>query len=891
MSTNNARTWSLTLLGACLLSLLLGLSLGYALFGPGDLPWATQEAAAPAEEIDAPDTPVSDALPEEPPSTLEAVPASDQEPAKEPVWAARHLFIALNGQWVADGTKEFLKEIRPGGVILRDVNLRSRSQTISLVNEIKTAAGMGIEVYDLPLIGVAQEGGDRNGLALKNAPSAAQVAEYRNDGMAEELGRVYGEEARARGIGIVLAPVLDISEPGGIYPSLEQRTFGTDQKMVTSLGLAMAEGLRNSGVIPVAKHFPGYGIASFGTDGITVVLNKDVSGLARAMYPFNEAVRRGIEGIIVGHVALPALDKDFPERSAALSPVIVNELLRVRWGYNGVVLADEIALNEMINMHSVNDAVVEALQAGCDAVLFLDPNPNRIRAACHAIEQAVWDGKLSREQLAASAERLDQWRAKLGADLTPEPEPVLVAEAAPESVTADAAAEPSTDATPAPEPSEPPVIPEESAPEPTQSDVPMVVAQGDTGTAEVSDIPAESDANLENAAANPPESASDNQPAMKEATPPVDVPPETDSAGDSEVAPPDVAPDTNATDSSATDAASPDASEPTDRKLSEADRLILAQAAEQLMADMKAEEAAAKALAEEAVPEAVNVPAEETDDPAPNIASPEANTDAPPETSERTEMAKVESPPIPAEGGPAAAEADTAATEDTPSAPVAEEDPEENLSGMTHLRHEVKFGESLLQISWYYGVAAEDIARWNKLESMSVDHGDMLDIYVVPEESKAESVPAETVAEASPDAQTGEVMPEPAPETKEPEADSEPASETPTGEKVIHTVVVGDTLMSLARTYNVKIQQIRDWNGMTSDTLRLDAKLTVYPGPPKEATPDDENTTIYEVQPGDSLGRIANEHQTTRKAIMELNGITNPDHVWVGQKLKIPIPE
>lgn len=278
MSTNNARTWSLTLLGACLLSLLLGLSLGYALFGPGDLPWTAQEAAAPAEEIDAPNTPSTpdaEPQPEESAPAADTDPASDQDPSKESVWAARHLFIALNGQWVAEGTKDFLKEIRPGGVILRDVNLRSRSQTVSLVNEIKTAAGMGTEVYDLPLIGVAQEGGERNGLGLKNAPAAAQVAEYRNEGMAEELGRVYGEEALARGIGIVLAPVLDISEPGGIYPSLEQRTFGTDQKQVTSLGLAMAEGLRNSGVIPVAKHFPGYGIASFGTDGITVVLNKD----------------------------------------------------------------------------------------------------------------------------------------------------------------------------------------------------------------------------------------------------------------------------------------------------------------------------------------------------------------------------------------------------------------------------------------------------------------------------------------------------------------------------------------------------------------------------------------------------------------------------------------
>ena len=42
---------------------------------------------------------------------------------------------------------------------------------------------------------------------------------------------------------------------------------------------------------------------------------------------------------------------------------------------------------------------------------------------------------------------------------------------------------------------------------------------------------------------------------------------------------------------------------------------------------------------------------------------------------------------------------------------------------MSHLRHEVKFGESLIQISWYYDVGTEDIARWNNLPELAVDHG------------------------------------------------------------------------------------------------------------------------------------------------------------------------
>lgn len=882
MSSNNARTWSLTLLGACLLSLILGVSLGYALFGPGDLPWASQQADSipdvitPDVTVETPETETVTGGPKPLPGESAAV---EPVPEEEPIWAARHLFIALNGQWVAEGTKEFLKEIRPGGVILRDVNLRSRSQTISLVEEIKTASGMGTEIYDLPLIGVAQEGGDYNSLALDNAPAAAKLAEYQSEVMVTQLGRVYGEEALARGIGIVLAPVLDIFETGGIYPSLENRTFGTDQKLVTSLGLAMAEGLRDSGVIPVAKHFPGYGIASFGTDGITVVLNKDVSGLARAMYPFNEAVRRDIEGLIVGHVAVPALDKDFPKRSAALSPVIVDELLRQRWGYDGVVLADEIALNEMIGMQSIEQAVVEALKAGCDAVLFLDPNPNRIRAACNAIEQAVRDGELSREQLAISRERLDKWRMTLGADLTPEPEPVLVAvvENVPELPVEEAPVESETVEV-APETTE--VITQDESPANTADmETPMVVAQTQPETVvETAPDPVEED------------------PVDMESETPTPIAEEPEPSTPEEVV--------------------SDTDKPAESTLSEADRMILAQAAEQLLVDMKAAEEAANSVSPEEVPVEVDEPdsppeeqATPETDTAPEVMAETQDSDSAPtsEEPERVQVAEAETPSLPMEEEIVESEPDTdpedPATESTDAEEIEpaievnavtseEEQPEEDLSIMTRLRHEVKFGESLLQISWYYGVAAEDIARWNQLEILSVDHGDMLDIYVAPDGEISAAAELEIMSEALADTPTEETVPEATPEMDVPESTPEPASETPTGTKAIHVVVVGDTLMSLSRTYNVNVQQIKDWNDMTSDTLRLDAKITVYPGPPKKDLPaTDLNTSIYVVQTGDSLGKIALEHQTTRETIMQINGLTNPDHVWVGQKLKVPVQE
>lgn len=426
MSRTNAWTWSITLVVTCFFGIGIGLSLGYALFASQDGPQSERAAslpespdeAEPEREAEAPqqhEMPASG--PETPEITPEIQPERAQEPTAPPkedrIWAARHLFVAVNGQWLADGTKTFLRELRPGGVILRDSNLQSASQTLALVEDIKRAAGLGENLQDLPLIGVQHEGGSFNHLGLDQAPSAHELGQANDQARARSLGEDYARAGVARGIGVAFSPVLDVYEPGTVDPGLESRTFGSNQTIVASLGLAMAQGLREGGAISVVKHFPGYGAATYGPDGVLVVLNKDFSGLAKVMYPFNEAVRTGIQGIVVGFVAVPALDKDDPRRPAALSPILVKQLLRTRWGFNGVIVADDIAANAAALSRPIEQIAVESLAAGCDALILLDANPQRIWKVVEAIEQAVEAGTLSLEELNRSKDRLDSWRVLL----------------------------------------------------------------------------------------------------------------------------------------------------------------------------------------------------------------------------------------------------------------------------------------------------------------------------------------------------------------------------------------------------------------------------------------------------------------------------------------------
>lgn len=413
---NGWYSWFLTLAVVWTLGFGTGASLIYALFlSRSPAPTAADTPDTSLVNTATEKTAISAATsPDSTQSALDTAAASgNQIQAALRVWPARHLFIAINGQWLSQRTRELLAAIKPGGVVLREANLSSPSQTLALIREIKDAVGIGEQQFtDLPLIAVSQEGGALNLLGLPDAPSAVELGNERDVERARRAGRAFAEACMDRGINVLLAPVLDIYEPGAVLTGLESRSFGTENDLVTVLGLAFADGVIQGGVIPVIKHFPGYGAATRGAHGGPVI-HKDMTGIALTAYPFSEAVRAGIPGVLVGHIAVPLLDDKDPTRPASVSPLLVQALLREKWGHEGVVLADDVASDPFMTTYGIERAVVNALAAGCDAVLFLDPDEGRIRAICTAIEDAVTSGNLPIERLEESKARLAAWQTWL----------------------------------------------------------------------------------------------------------------------------------------------------------------------------------------------------------------------------------------------------------------------------------------------------------------------------------------------------------------------------------------------------------------------------------------------------------------------------------------------
>ncbi len=437
-------------------------------------------------------------------TTAESAP----EEILEDVWPGRHLIIALSGTTLSSEAKTLLAEIKPGGVVLLKGNIENRTQTTKLVESIKEAVGLGQEIHDLPLVAVDQEGGVVNRLNLESAPGAPELGAKRDAEAARNAGQQFAKACRDRGIGILFAPVLDVTLPGA-PEIIKARSFGKDIEVVGAIGLAFADGAMQGGALSIAKHYPGHGAAKQDSHTMLAVIDlKEGADLAKVLHPFAQAVVAGIPGIMVGHIAVPRLDEGYPHRPASLSPRLVREFLRERWEFQGVIVSDDIAMAAAAADGNIDAAAVQALAAGCDAVVLADPSSERIRGVCAAIEAAVNAGTLSLQELNDSKRRLDALQAWLK-------EPKGLPGEIPKLLEQDAAPTVAEAEVPAPAEPQPEATAEESAAtsgEPVSEEA-VAKAEPEPEAAAASPVPPEDVKQEQPAAPAPAETAAEPTPA------------------------------------------------------------------------------------------------------------------------------------------------------------------------------------------------------------------------------------------------------------------------------------------------------------------------------------------------------------------------------------------
>ena len=313
------------------------------------------------------------------------------------------LVCGFEGTSVPPDFARFLRENRPGGVVLFSRNYESPNQLKALCSELKSFSNTP------PLIMVDQEGGPvvrfRNG--FPELPAVRTFGERRDLAGLSTAYRRTAEALSQSGVEVNLAPVVDvITDPQNEY--LKPRTFGDDPIVVSQFAAASVAALHAGGVFACAKHFVALGDSA--RDPHRILPQSGVSKEKLEVLflpPFRAAMESGVDFIMTTHVRVPALDETQPVvfSKKALS------ILRVELSFEGVILSDDLEMAAVADTWGVPEAAFLALAAGNDMALICH-SLNRQEAALEKIAGEAKKNPDFARQLDVSQKRLDALRAK-----------------------------------------------------------------------------------------------------------------------------------------------------------------------------------------------------------------------------------------------------------------------------------------------------------------------------------------------------------------------------------------------------------------------------------------------------------------------------------------------
>jgi beta-N-acetylhexosaminidase len=225
------------------------------------------------------------------------------------------------------------------------------------------------------------------------------------------LGQATAREARALGIHWIFAPDADVNNNPD-NPIINLRSFGEDPRAVAAHVRAFIAGAHSDPhnlVLATAKHFPGHGDTDIDSHLDLPRVTASRERLEQVeLAPFQAAIEAGVDAIMTGHIAVPALEsKDEP---ATLASSIVSGLLRQELRFNGLIVTDALDMQAVAKLHAPGETAVLALEAGADVLLA----PSEPKECVRAVAAAVSSGRLTKERIDASVLRLLTAKARLG---------------------------------------------------------------------------------------------------------------------------------------------------------------------------------------------------------------------------------------------------------------------------------------------------------------------------------------------------------------------------------------------------------------------------------------------------------------------------------------------
>ncbi len=321
--------------------------------------------------------------------------------------------FAPEGSERHDRVLEFIEENEIGGVIM---SVGSPTDVAVKLNDLQ-------EHTDLPLL-VASDLENGPGFRFDGAvhlpgmvelggatrfPPLMAVGATGNPEYAYEIGRVTAREARALGIHVPFAPVLDVNN-NPQNPVINTRSFGEDPELVSEMGAAFVRGVQEHGAVATGKHFPGHGDTDTDSHYALPVISVSRDRLDQVeLLPFQRAVDAGMGAVMTAHVSVPELT-GLAGLPATLSGLVVTDVLRTGMGFDGLIFTDAMDMQAVERNYPRGEASVRAVEAGADVILM----PPSVEEAQEAIVAAVWAGRIPEARIDRSVRRILSVKEDLG---------------------------------------------------------------------------------------------------------------------------------------------------------------------------------------------------------------------------------------------------------------------------------------------------------------------------------------------------------------------------------------------------------------------------------------------------------------------------------------------
>jgi beta-N-acetylhexosaminidase len=310
------------------------------------------------------------------------------------------IMTGVPGKELDAETARLFRRVQPGSYILFGRNLESATQLRKLIDDLRDLSDIE------PIITIDQEGGRVSRLRLigEEPPNAQQLREKNDIDLIRRHGDVTGRLLRLFGFNLNLCPVLDISFDDDAENSLRGRCYGKTVEQVGRNAGAFNEAMRGQGIASCGKHFPGYSAATSDAHYQLPRIDRSHEELDQNELAVFRQFVGNVDSMMVCHGWYPCFEsKPTP---ATLSRRIVTELLRNEFGFDGLVMTDDLDMGAILTAYRLDETIRLAVEAG-----------NHIVMLCHRVPEIETVhrilGTLPSDQIARAQQHISNFKKNL----------------------------------------------------------------------------------------------------------------------------------------------------------------------------------------------------------------------------------------------------------------------------------------------------------------------------------------------------------------------------------------------------------------------------------------------------------------------------------------------